>query len=137
MRLPLAQAMVECRSYRKINGTPSMHYARTAVLLAGMTALFMAIGLVLGGKTGMIYALAAAIATNVFAYWRSGDMVLSMYGAREVDARSEPELYQLTAGLARNAGLPMPRLYVIDDPQPNAFATGRNPANAAVAVNSG
>ncbi|GLS17737.1 protease HtpX [Labrys miyagiensis] len=114
-----------------------MHYARTAILLAGMTALFMAIGLVLGGKTGMIIALAIAIATNIFAYWRSGDMVLSMYGAREVDARSEPELYQLTAGLARNAGLPMPRLYIIDDPQPNAFATGRDPANAAVAVNSG
>lgn len=114
-----------------------MQYARTAILLAAMTALFMAIGLVLGGKGGMIIALLVAIGTNVFAYWRSGDMVLSMYGAREVDARSEPELYQLTAGLARNAGLPMPRLYIIDDPQPNAFATGRDPAHAAVAVNSG
>jgi heat shock protein HtpX len=114
-----------------------MHYARTAILLAGMTALFMVIGLLLGGKTGMIIALGVAIATNLFAYWRSGDMVLSMYGAREVDERMQPELYDLTAGLARNAGLPMPKLYIIDDPQPNAFATGRDPANAAVAVNSG
>jgi heat shock protein HtpX len=114
-----------------------MHYARTAILLAGMTALFMAIGLMLGGQTGMMIALVFAIGTNVFAYWRSGDMVLSMYGAREVDARTEPGLYRLTEGLARNAGLPMPKLYVIDSPQPNAFATGRNPENAAVAVNSG
>ena len=114
-----------------------MPYARTAILLAGMTALFMAVGLLIGGKGGMMIALVFAIGTNLFAYWRSGDMVLSLYGAREVDARSEPGLYQLTAGLAQRAGLPMPRLYVIDSPQPNAFATGRDPAHAAVAVNTG
>ncbi|WP_448950510.1 zinc metalloprotease HtpX [Labrys neptuniae] len=119
------------------NGFLPTHYARTALLLTGMTALFMVIGLLLGGKGGMMIALLIAIGTNLFAYWRSGDMVLSMYGAREVNAASEPELYQLTAGLARNAGLPMPRLYVIDDAQPNAFATGRDPAHAAVAVNTG
>ena len=112
-------------------------YARTALLLAGMTALFMAIGFLIGGRGGMIIALVLAMGTNLFAWWRSGDMVLSMYGAREVDARSEPGLYALTAELARNAGLPMPRLFVIDSPQPNAFATGRDPANAAVAVHSG
>ena len=112
-------------------------YARTALLLAGMTALFMAVGFLIGGRAGMMIALLIAMGTNLFAWWRSGDMVLSMYGAREVDARSEPDLYALTAGLARNAGLPMPKLYIIDSPQPNAFATGRDPANAAVAVNSG
>jgi len=102
-----------------------------------MTALFMAVGLALGGRAGMMLALVVAIGTNLFAYWRSGDMVLSLYGAREVDARSEPGLYRLTAELAQRASLPMPRLYIIDSPQPNAFATGRNPANAAVAVNTG
>jgi heat shock protein HtpX len=114
-----------------------MSYFRTAILLAGMTALFMAVGALIGGSSGMMIALAVAVATNLFAYWRSGDMVLSFYGAREVDARSEPGLHALTADLARRANLPMPKLYVIDDPQPNAFATGRNPENAAVAVNAG
>ena len=112
-------------------------YARTALLLAGMTALFMAVGALIGGRTGMFIALIFALGTNIFAWWRSGDLVLSLYGAREVDARSEPALYETTAGLARNAGLPMPRLYLIDSPQPNAFATGRDPANAAVAVHTG
>src|SRR5689334_18185836 len=114
-----------------------MSYARTALLLAGMTALFMGVGFLIGGGTGMVVALGVAVATNLFAYWRSGDMVLSMYGARELDPRSAPELHAMTEGLARRAGLPMPRLYLIDDPQPNAFATGRNPDNAAVAVNRG
>jgi heat shock protein HtpX len=114
-----------------------MSYFRTAILLAGMTALFMAVGAMIGGATGMMIALVVAIGTNLFAYWRSGDMVLGYYGAREADARSEPALYALTAGLANRAGLPVPKLYVIDDPQPNAFATGRNPENAAIAVNSG
>jgi heat shock protein HtpX len=114
-----------------------MNMVRTAILLAGMTALFMGVGALLGGGTGMVIALAVAIATNLFAYWRSGDMVLGFYGAREVDARSEPALYAMTSELARRAGVPMPRLYVIDNPQPNAFATGRNPQNAAVAVHTG
>ncbi|MDQ0467534.1 zinc metalloprotease HtpX [Labrys wisconsinensis] len=114
-----------------------MNYLRTAILLAGMTALFMAVGFLVGGSGGMMVALAVAVATNLFAYFRSGDMVLGMYGAREVDAASEPGLYAMTAELARRAGLPMPRLYLIDNPQPNAFATGPNPQNAAVAVHTG
>jgi heat shock protein HtpX len=114
-----------------------MSYFRTAILLAGMTALFMGVGYLLGGGTGMAIALALAIGTNLFAYWRSGDMVLGMYGAQEIDARSAPELHAMTAELAGRAGLPMPKLYIIDDPQPNAFATGRDPENAAVAVNRG
>jgi heat shock protein HtpX len=114
-----------------------MSYFRTAILLAGMTALFMGVGYLLGGGTGMVLALALAIGTNLFAYWRSGDMVLGMYGAQEIDAASAPELHAMTAELAARAGLPMPKLYIIDDPQPNAFATGRNPDNAAVAVNRG
>jgi heat shock protein HtpX len=114
-----------------------MSYFRTAILLAGLTALFMGVGFLIGGGTGMVIALGVAVATNLFAYWRSGDMVLSMYGAQEIDQRAAPELYRMTAELAQRAGLPMPRLYIIDDPQPNAFATGRNPENAAVAVNRG
>ena len=114
-----------------------MNFARTALLLAGMTGLLLAVGYLLGGAVGIAVALAAALAINAFAYWNSDRMVLSMYGAREVDARSAPELYRMVHRLARQAGLPMPRVYVIDNPQPNAFATGRNPDNAAVAATSG
>jgi len=114
-----------------------MSYARTAILLAGMTALFMGVGFLIGGGTGMVVALGLAVATNLFAYWRSGDMILGMYGAQEIDARAAPDLFAMTQALAGRAGIPMPRLYVIDDPQPNAFATGRDPENAAVAVNRG
>jgi heat shock protein HtpX len=114
-----------------------MSYLRTAILLAGMTALFMGVGFMIGGASGMMVALAVAVATNLFAYWRSGDMVLGMFGAREIDPREQPWLHSMTAELAQRADLPMPKLYVIDDPQPNAFATGRNPQNAAVAVNRG
>jgi heat shock protein HtpX len=114
-----------------------MNHLRTAILLAGMTALFMAVGYVIGGGGGMAVAFAVALAMNAFSYWNSGQMVLGMYGAREVDARSGREYYALVQGLARNAGLPMPRVFIIDNPQPNAFATGRNPANAAVAASTG
>jgi heat shock protein HtpX len=114
-----------------------MNTIKTAVLLAGMTALFMAIGYALGGTGGMMIALAVAAATNLIGYWNADKMVLGMYNAQEVDARSAPDLYQMTAELAQRAGLPMPRLYIIEDDQPNAFATGRNPENAAVAVNTG
>jgi len=93
-----------------------MNYLRTAILLAGMTALFMGVGFMVGGPTGMMIALAVAVATNLFAYFRSGDMVLGMYGAREVDASSEPALHAMTAELARRAGLPVPKLYLIDNP---------------------
>ncbi len=114
-----------------------MSYFRTAILLAVMTALFMAIGFLIGGRSGMVVALAFAAAMNLFAYWNSDKMVLSMYGAREVDERSAPELYPLVRQLASAAGLPMPRVYIMENPQPNAFATGRNPEHAAVAVTTG
>ena len=114
-----------------------MNYFRTAILLAGLTALFMGVGYLIGGAGGAIIALLVAAATNLFAYWNSDRMVLSMYGAHEVDARSAPELVNLVATLAGRAGLPMPRVFLMDNPQPNAFATGRNPENAAVAVTTG
>ena len=114
-----------------------MSYFRTAILLAALTALFMGIGFLLGGQTGMIIALLVAGGMNLFAYWNSDKMVLRMYGAREVDARSAPDLYRMVQQLAGNAGLPVPKVYVMENPQPNAFATGRNPQNAAVAVTTG
>jgi heat shock protein HtpX len=114
-----------------------MSYFRTAILLAALTALFMGIGFLIGGQMGMIVALFIAAAMNLFAYWNSDKMVLSMYGAREMDERSAPELYALVRQLATAAGLPMPRVYVMENPQPNAFATGRNPEHAAVAVTTG
>jgi heat shock protein HtpX len=114
-----------------------MNYLRTAILLAGLTALFMGVGYLIGGAAGAAIALAIAAATNIFAYWNSDRMVLAAYGAQEVDRHTAPELVDLVAGLAARAGLPMPRVFVMDNPQPNAFATGRNPQNAAVALTSG
>jgi heat shock protein HtpX len=112
-------------------------YFRTAILLAAMTALFMGIGFLVGGQGGMIVALLVAMAMNLFAYWNSDKMVLSMYGARQVDERSAPELYAMVRRLAGDAGLPMPRVFIMENQQPNAFATGRNPEHAAVAVTTG
>ena len=114
-----------------------MNIVRTAMLLAFMTALFMGVGLLVGGKGGMMIALVVAVAMNFFSYWNSDRMVLSMYGAQEVDERSAPEYYGIVRDLAKNAGLPMPRVYVLNSEQPNAFATGRNPENAAVAASTG
>ncbi len=114
-----------------------MNIMRTGILLAGMTGLFLAIGYLLGGEAGMLMALAFAIATNVFSYWNSDKMVLRMHGAQEVDAQSAPEYYDIVRQLAENAELPMPRVYIIHADQPNAFATGRNPENAAVAASTG
>src|SRR6195256_5483104 len=114
-----------------------MNYLRTAILLAGLTALFMGVGYLIGGTSGATIALLIAAATNLFAYWNSDRMVLSIYGAHEVDARTAPELVSMVAALAARAGLPMPRVFLMDNPQPNAFATGRNPQNAAVAVTTG
>ena len=112
-------------------------YARTALLLAALTALFMAAGFLLGGEGGMMIALLFALGANAFAYWNSDKMVLSMYGARQVDRASHPEFYDLVAQLAAQAELPMPKVYVINEDQPNAFATGRNPEHAAVAATTG
>lgn len=114
-----------------------MNYFRTAILLAGMTALFMAVGFMIGGRGGMMIALVVAAGMNIFSYWNSDRMVLSMYGAREVDRTSAPEFYGMVEELAARAQLPMPRVYIMDNPQPNAFATGRNPSNAAVAATTG
>ena len=114
-----------------------MSYLKTAILLAGLTGLFMGVGYLIGGASGALIALVIAAATNLFAYWNSDRMVLSMYGAHEVDQRTAPDLFNLVAELAGRAGLPMPRVFVMDEAQPNAFATGRNPQNAAVAVTTG
>jgi len=114
-----------------------MNYARTALLLAAMTGLFLAVGYLVGGQGGMAVAFLIALGMNAFAYWNSDKMLLRMHGAQEVDARSAPDLYATVARLAERAQLPMPRVYVMRNDQPNAFATGRNPQNAAVAVTTG
>lgn len=114
-----------------------MNTLRTTILLAGMTALFMGVGYLIGGTGGMAIAFIVALGTNAFAYWNSDKMVLSMQGAKEIDPRSAPDLYQMTKQLADNAGLPMPKLYLIETEQPNAFATGRSPDKGVVAVSSG
>lgn len=114
-----------------------MSYLRTAILLAGLTGLFMGVGYLIGGAGGAMIALVIAAGTNLFAYWNSDRAVLSMYGAHEVDARTAPDLHRIVGELAARAELPMPRVFIMDNPQPNAFATGRNPQNAAVAVTTG
>ncbi|MEJ8474849.1 zinc metalloprotease HtpX [Roseibium algae] len=114
-----------------------MNYFRTAMLLAGMTALFMGIGFMIGGQSGMVIALVIAAAMNVFSYWNSDKMVLKMHNAQEADESTAPELFRMIRQLSANAGLPMPKVYLINNPQPNAFATGRNPENAAVAATTG
>jgi len=112
-------------------------YTRTVILLAAMTALFGVIGLAIGGEQGMIMALIFAGGMNLFSWWNSDKMVLRMHNAQPIGPQEAPRLYEMTAQLAANAGLPMPALYVIHEAQPNAFATGRNPQHAAVAVNTG
>jgi heat shock protein HtpX len=114
-----------------------MNHFKTFALLAGLTALFIGVGYMIGGQGGMIIAFFIATAVNLFAYWNSDRLVLSMYGARPVSAASSPSLYMIVERLVERAGLPMPKLYLIDNDQPNAFATGRNPENAAIAVTSG
>jgi heat shock protein HtpX len=114
-----------------------MNTIRTAMLLAFMTALFMAVGYAIGGQAGMLIAFAVAAATNLFSYWNADTLVFRMYGAQEVDESTAPEYYRIVRDLAQRAGLPMPRVYLINSPQPNAFATGRNPQNAAVAASVG
>jgi len=114
-----------------------MGYARTAILLAAMTALFLVAGFMLGGQGGLAIAFMFAIGLNALAYWNSDKMVLKMYGAKPVDRTSHPEFYDMVAALANQADLPMPKVYIIEEDQPNAFATGRNPENAAVAATTG
>ena len=114
-----------------------MNYFRTALLLAALTAFFLVVGYLLGGQRGLVIALVVALGTNFFAYWNSDRMVLRMSNAHEVGPQEAPELYGMVQQLAQRAGLPMPRVYVIDEDQPNAFATGRNPEHAAISVNTG
>jgi len=114
-----------------------MNMVKTGMLIAAMTALFMGVGFMLGGEAGMLIALLIAAGMNLFAYWNSDKMVLRMYGAREVDEASVPDYVRIVRQLAENAGLPMPRTFIIETDQPNAFATGRNPENAAVAATTG
>ena len=114
-----------------------MNYLRTSILLAAMTGLFLAIGFMFGGKVGMAIAFIIALGMNAFAYWNADKMVLRMYGAREVDEQSAPSYYRLVVQLVDRADMPMPKVYIIENDQPNAFATGRNPENAAVAATTG
>ncbi len=114
-----------------------MNYAKTAMLLALLTAIFVGMGYAVGGESGMLIAFVVALGMNLFSFWKSDTMVLRMYGAEEVTAQSAPEYYGLVQELAQRAELPMPRVYVMHNPQPNAFATGRNPANSAVCASTG
>ena len=114
-----------------------MNLFRTGLLMAFLTGLFLAIGYVIGGQNGMLLAFLFAAGTNLFAYWNSDKMVLAMYAAREVDEQSAPELVHMVRTLAQNAEIPMPRVYIAENPQPNAFATGRSPQHAAVCVTTG
>ncbi len=110
---------------------------RTGVLMAAMTGLFLAVGYLIGGQSGMVLAFLFAAGTNLFAYWNSDKLALRAHNAREVDERTAPDLVRLVHDLARRADMPPPRVYIIDADQPNAFATGRNPENAAVAATTG
>ena len=114
-----------------------MSLIRTGFLLLTLTALFILVGYLIGGPTGVMIALAISIATHVWSYWYSDSMVLRMHGAVEVDEASAPEYYRIVRDLCAKAGLPMPRVYVMHNPQPNAFATGRNPQHAAVCATTG
>lgn len=114
-----------------------MNGFKTTMLLAAMTALFTALGFTLGGRGGMMIALLVAVGMNFFTYWNADKIVLKMHGAREVDDASAPEFVSMVRGLAQRGGLPMPKVYIVDTPHPNAFATGRNPENAAVAATTG
>jgi len=114
-----------------------MNTLRTGILMAALTGLFLAVGALVGGSTGMLIAFGMALAMNLFAYWNSDKVLLSMYGARQVDASGAPDLYRLVERLAQQAKLPMPKVYITENPQPNAFATGRDPDHAAVCVTTG
>ena len=114
-----------------------MNMVKTAMLLAGLTALLMFAGFALGGEVGLIGALIFAIATNAYAYWNSDSLALKAHNARPVTRASAPQLVEMVEKLARNANMPVPAVYVIDNPQPNAFATGRSPDKAAVAATTG
>jgi len=114
-----------------------MNTFKTVFLMSAMTGLFLVVGALIGGGPGMAIAFVFAAGMNLFAYWNSDKVLLSMYGARQVDAASAPDLYQIVERLAARANLPMPKVYITENPQPNAFATGRSPEHAAVCVTTG
>jgi heat shock protein HtpX len=114
-----------------------MNATKTAMLLAALTALFMGVGYLIGGSGGAVMAFLFAAGINVLTYWNADKLVLRMHNAQEIDARSAPEYHAIVGELAARAGLPMPKVYLIQSAQPNAFATGRNPENAAVAATTG
>jgi len=114
-----------------------MNTFRTGLLMAAITGLFLVVGFLIGGEAGMFIAFLFAAGTNLIAYWNSDKALLSMYGARPVDESSAPDLVHLVRRLSSAAGLPMPKVYIVENPQPNAFATGRSPEHAAVCVTTG
>jgi len=114
-----------------------MNYVKTALLLTALTLLFVWVGKLIGGQTGMIIALVLAVLMNGISYWFSDSLVLRMNRAWQVDEAEEPALFQIVAELTRRSGMPMPKVYMMQDPNPNAFATGRDPQHAAVAVTTG
>jgi heat shock protein HtpX len=124
-------------SVNHLEVTLEMNYFRTALLLAAMTGLFLVVGYLIGGQGGMVIAFFVALAMNFFAYWNSDKLALRMHGAQEVDEATAPQLHAIVRQLTQRAGLPMPRVYLMQNDQPNAFATGRNPESAAVAVTTG
>jgi heat shock protein HtpX len=130
-RTLLKFVQAKTRRRKTVNGM------KTAMLLAALTALFMALGYMFGGAGGAGITLVIAAGMNLFTYWNADKIVLRMHNAREVDARSAPDFHGLVADLARRAAMPMPKVYIVEDPSPNAFATGRNPENAAVAATTG
>ncbi len=114
-----------------------MNYAKTALLLAALTAILVAMGAAVGGQSGLVIAFIIALVMNVVSLWKSDTIVLKMFKAQEVDERSAPDFFNLVRDLARRAELPMPRVYIMNNPQPNAFATGRSPSRAAVCASTG
>jgi len=113
------------------------NYMKTGILLLALTALFVLTGRLIGGETGMVIAFVLALGMNLFSFWSSDTMVLRMFGARRAEPHEYPGYEEMVAELAQRAGLPMPKVYIMDNPQPNAFATGRNPANSAVCASTG
>src|SRR6202012_234207 len=114
-----------------------MNLFKTVFLMSLLTGLFLVVGALIGGGPGMVIAFLLAAGMTLFAYWNSDKMLLSMYGARQVDETSAPDLVRVVSQLSSRAGLPMPKVFISENPQPNAFATGRSPAHAAVCVTSG
>lgn len=114
-----------------------MNYVKTAMLLALLTGIFLVLGALVGGKTGLVFAFFIALATNAFSLWKSDSVVLHMFNAQEVTDATAPEFVGIVRDLAQRADLPMPRVYIMNNPQPNAFATGRSPSHAAVCASTG